>query len=1382
MNKIELDIEALSAEQRALLDLCLKEEGMNLSVLPLEPQRRERGSFPLSFAQQGLWFLDQLTPNSSAYNCPSAMRLEGRLDLEILESVINDLLKRHETLRTRIEVEDGSPVQVIDEWRWRSLEVQDLTNLTGEEREVEIKRITRAEARTEFDLRQGPLMRVKVLKLGTDEHVMLLTMHHIICDAWSMGVLLRESCLLYEAMSEGRRSPLTELEIQYGDYAVWQGEYLAGRILEDQLEYWKKQLKGAAVMDLPTDHARPAVPSYRGSTEKVYIGKELSEDLKRLGQLEEATLFMTLMAAFKALLMRYSGGEDLSVGTSIAGRTQRRLEGMVGYFVNTLVMRTNLGGNPSFRELVNREKDVALEAYARQEAPFEKLVEEINPERDLSRNPLFQVMMVLQNTRQDRTQLKGLKVTKIEEAAGVAKFDLTLELAAGPEGITGCLEYSRDLYEEETIRRMARHYERVVKEAARDAERGIREIDLMSAAEKRQITETWNNTEQEYREARLAHELIAEQARRNGDAIALRSRQGELSYLELNRRANRLGNYLRKKGIGCEHLVGICADRSMEMVIAILGVLKAGGAYVPMDGNYPRERVRYMLEDASVTMLLTQGESGARLKAENLTVEVFDLETQWTEIDYESEVGPDVKADEANMAYVIYTSGSTGKPKGVMITHGGLANYLKWATDAYRIGEGEGAPVQSSIGFDLTVTSLYAPLVNGKRVELLSEQEGSDALANALSQERGYSLVKITPAHLEVLAEQMKTSDVEGRTRALVIGGEELKAGGLKHWQERARGTRLINEYGPTETVVGCCVYEVEAGKLERERETIPIGKPIANAKMYILDENLEPAPIGVRGEICISGVGLARGYMGQPALTAERFIPNGFCKKGGGRLYRTGDVGRYLSEGNLEFIGRADRQVKIHGYRIEPGEIEVVLCQHPAIREAIVIAAGDDQGDKRLIAYLVYNSGHNPLVSDLREFLRERLPNYLIPSAMVGLDALPLTSNGKVDRNALPPPKQLQTGYGKTVALPRDILEVQLAHIWKEILDIEEQISITDNFFELGGHSIRAIRLMAQIVKWFGQKLPLSILFQGGTIEHLANVLRGQASVVRPSPLVAIQPRGSKTPFFCVHTGSGEVLAYEPWARYLGKDQPFYGLQDHRAYQEDGPGISLYEMAADYVEAIRSVQPQGPYLLGGWSFGGLVAFEMAQQLTRLGQKIAMLLLVDAASPAFTKKSMATDDAMLLAIITNQLTRSTLKGNQIRKLVMDLRELGSEEQLKYVLSYFIDRQEADKIDPEYAIEYLRRQLRIMRSRIRVGQAYEAQCYHGKITLFRPLDEPDEFKQLDPTRGWGALSVEPVEIHFMPGNHQTMGLEPHADALAERLRICLEKSQVSGAVG
>jgi amino acid adenylation domain-containing protein len=1078
-------------EGRTVEDLSRKIEealkaGKKDETPPLVKVSRER-RLPLSFAQQRLWFIDQLDPAKSVYNNPGSVRLKGVLDLDALERVVNGIFSRHEVLRTRIVVDSGEPAQAIDAWSPRRLEVVDLSGLSREERIEEAGRRAREEAETGFDLSQGPLLRVKVLKLEEDDHLLLYTIHHIVSDEWSMGILIREVGALYRAYLEGEAALLPDLPVQYADFAVWQREWLQGATLDAELGYWRKRLAGMEPLELPTDHSRSTTPSYRGANRRFVIESELAEKLRALGKREGLTLFMTLLAGFDVLMSRYSGQSDVALGTDIANRNRTEIEGLIGFFVNQLVMRVEVRPEESFRELLNRVREVCLGAYGHQDLPFEKLVEELQPERDLSRSPFFQVKMILQNAPVERLELGGVELSgrgvgdaKMGNLESPARFDLTVFIRDDGQDLIGVMNYSRDLFEPETIDRLMSHYTNVLRTAVEDGERRISWLSLLSVEEREQIVVEWNETGSPYPKDRCVHDLITEQSECGPDRVALMYEMEQVSYGELNRRANQLGNYLQRLGVGPDVVVGMCLPRSVEMVVALLGTLKAGGCYLPMDPESPLERLSYMMEDAVVGVALTVRELEGRLPA--FWGQTICLDSDWERIGAESESEPLRGVEPENLAYVIYTSGSTGRPKGVMINHGGVVNYLRWATEAYRIGEGVGAPVSSPISFDLTVTSLYGSLVNGKRAHLLSEREGLDALATAMKLEREYSLVKITPSHLDVLAEQLGDLEAEGRTRAMVIGGEELKTKGLRYWLEKAQGTRLINEYGPTETVVGCCVYEVNEARVERE--TTPIGKPIANTGIYVLDQELEPAPIGVKGVIYISGAGLARGYVGSAELTAEKFIPNSFGGKVGERLYGAGDIGRRLADGNIEYAGRADNQVKIRGYRIELGEIEATLNEHGMVRQSVVVAEENERGDKRLIAYVVGDEAATP--KDLKRYLLEKLPEYMAPEAILILEEIPLTANGKIDRRRLPSAPDAVGHAEREHAGARTAVEEIVIGIFEDVLKIDG-VGRKDDFFELGGHSLLATQAISRVRNAFNVALGLRSIFDERTAEGLA-------------------------------------------------------------------------------------------------------------------------------------------------------------------------------------------------------------------------------------------------------------------------------------------------------
>jgi len=903
-------------------------------------------TFPVSFAQQRLLFLDQLEPGSPFYNVPLAISIKGDLNVAALENTFAEIVRRHEALRTTFSIDETGPVQVIAKSLTLEMPVVDLTS--SPESESEALRLAREEAEQPFNLNQGPLVRARLLKVGPEAYVLLFTLHHIVSDGWSMGVLFRELGEIYDAFAQQNPSPLPELPIQYADYAVWQREWLTGEVLQEQIDYWKTKLAGAPpTLELPTDRPRPAIQQFHGARQVCHLSQELTERLKQISLDERVTLFMTLLAAFKVLLWRYTYQDDIVLGSPIANRTRAETEGLIGFFVNTLVLRTNLSGDPSFRDLLKRVKEVAVGAYNHQDVPFEKLVEELRPDRDPSRNPLFQVSFALQNATRTKLELPGLTLSPMEVHSGTTKFDLSLSILEGADGLKATWEYDVDLFDSTRIARMIDHFQVLLEGIVADPARKISELPLLTAAEREQILVEWNQTETDTPD-RSVHELFEQQVEKTPTAVAVEFEETKLTYRELNERANQLAHYLRSAGAGADVLVGVCIERSAELIIALLGILKAGAAYLLLETEYPAERLRFMLNDSATPILITQKSLSDRLRQLETNARIVCLDEE--EIENQSRENPGLSVAPDNLVYAIYTSGSTGKPKGTLITHRGLSNYLSWAIRSYPVAEGKGAPVHSSIAFDLTVTGLFTPLLVGRTAYVLKESQGVGALSSALRSQQGFSLIKITPAHLELLSQELTREEAAGCASAFIIGGENLTADSIKFWQDAAPGTLLVNEYGPTETVVGCCVYT--AGKEDQSPRSIPIGQPIANTRLYILSPQLQPQPVGVPGELYIGGPGLARGYLNRPDLTAERFVPDPFGTYAGARLYKTGDKAVYLADGNIEFLGRLDHQVKIRGFRIEPEEIESVLESHPLIRDCVVVVR--DEADKRLVAYLV--------------------------------------------------------------------------------------------------------------------------------------------------------------------------------------------------------------------------------------------------------------------------------------------------------------------------------------------------------------------------------------------------------------------------------------------
>jgi amino acid adenylation domain-containing protein len=1075
--------------------------------LPSVPRAVRPPVLPLSFAQQRLWFLDQLHPGLPTYNIPVALRLHGSLDRTAVQRALDEVVRRHEGLRTVFPMSQGEPIQLVKPAASMTMVLTDLSHLTPQEREAEAQRLAREDAGRPLSLTDGPLFQARLLRLDVEDHLLVLVLHHIISDGWSVGVLLRELGQLYTAFLRGRHASLPELLVQYADFTLWQREWLQGPVLDEQLDYWKQQLQGIpAVLELPTDRPRPLMQSYRGAREPFALPEPIARRLQSLSQAAGATLFMTLLAAFKGVLHRYTGQVDLVVGTPVANRRLSELEGLVGFFVNTVVLRTDLAGDPTFAELVRRVRETALAAYSRQDVPFELLVERLQPDRNMSYNPLFQISFVHQNAPGVPPELAALRLETSEPENGTAKFDLYLSTWEADGAIAGYLEYSTDLFDAATIRRLLESFRVLLEGAVANPGRPLSALPLMTETEKHRLLVEWNATQSDYPRDRCVHELFEAQATQNPDAVAVVFGPDQRTYGELNRRANRLARRLRDLGVGPEVLVGLCTERTPAMVVAVLAVLKAGGAYVPLDPTYPEERLAFMLADSRASVLLVRR---GLMKEHVAGVRTVYLDEVCDAPIPEDTTTPSSGVTPANPAYVIYTSGSTGTPKGVVVTHGGLVNYLTWCLRAYPVEQGTGAPVHSTISFDLTVTSLWAPLLAGRMIRLVPDGYGIEPLCETLRSDGNYSLVKITPAHLKMLSQVIPPAEAAGRTRAFIIGGENLRGEDIAFWQTYAPTTALVNEYGPTETVVGCCVYQAPAGT--RLPGSVPIGRPIFNTQLYVLDAGFEPVAPGVPGELYIGGAGVARGYLGRPRLTAERFVPDPFGGTPGARLYRTGDRVRLLPDGNLEFLDRTDNQVKVRGYRIELGEIEAALNQHPAVSASVVTVRLDRAGDQRLAAYIVPRDGARLVDADVRTFIRQRLPEYMIPAAFVLLEALPLSPNGKIDRRRLPDPAPPCAGAGRPFVPPRNAVEEEVARIWQNVLAVE-RVGAEDNFFELGGHSLLATRAVSLLRTAFGMELPLRSVFETPTVaglaEHIAR--RGQTECSVAEPDLAAVARGS--------------------------------------------------------------------------------------------------------------------------------------------------------------------------------------------------------------------------------------------------------------------------------
>jgi amino acid adenylation domain-containing protein len=1208
MKDLRERVSRLSVAERAHLERILAKEKARTIFHGDIPRSEGRESAPLSFAQERLWVLDQLEPGGSAYNMPLAVRMRGHLNVAALEQSLGEILRRHEALRTTFVIEEDRPVQRIAPPAAFRLASVDLSGMPEGQREAKAQWVLSEEASRPFDLAAGPLLRAVLIRLEQEEHILLVTMHHIVSDGWSRGILYRELSVLYEAFSKGNPSPLPELPIQYADFAVWQRQWLQGDVLAHQLSYWKKQLGGILpVQELPTDRMRPVIKTDRGASTSFQFPRELTGSLKALSLREGATLFMAVLAAFKALVCRLADQTDIIVGAPIAGRNRFETEGMIGFFVNTLVLRSDLSGNPTFRELLRRVHEICLDAYTHQDMPFEKLVEELNPERDLSRTPLFQVMFALQNMPEPNLELSGLTLSRMEIEVTKAKFDLEVQLRETGEGLKGIFLYNADLLDAATIERMAGHYRMILEGIVANPDLRLSELPLLTEAERQQLLVHWNDTKAEYPRDKCIHVLFEGQVERTPDVTAVVFEGRQLTYRELNAKANRLAHTLRKRGVGPEVLVGICMERSLEMVVGILGILKAGGAYVPLDPEYPKERLAFMVEDTKAPVLLTT-QRLAELIPVN-TVEMIFLDSAEGETAQEDRENPRSGATAMNLAYVMYTSGSTGVPKGVMVPHRAVTR-LVCNTRYIDISPQDRIGQISSMSFDASTFEVWGSLLHGAcLVGIPTHVVLAPETFAAQIREQKISVLFLTTALLNLMVREVPTAF---RTlRHLLFGGEAVDASRVRSLLETGPPKRLLHVYGPTESATFATWYLVE--HIPADAATVPIGKPISQTTMYVLDSGMQPVPVGVTGELFVGGDGLARGYLNHPELTAEKFIPNPFTDETGARMYKTGDLVRLRSDGNLEFVGRMDNQVKIRGFRVEPSEIESILKGHQDIRDVVIVSRRDVTGNNSLVAYVVPMHKEYSEEEGLRKFLKRKAPSFMVPSLFVIIDHIPLTPNGKIDYQSLPEPLQRKEEES-CLSFAQSKLEQDLVRIWENLLHVRP-IGRRDNFFNLGGHSLMIVQIFRHIEKEFGIKINPSVIFQASTIEQLAAVISDSQRAGTGASLVPIQPKGSRPPLFCVADVMSSVLLYRHLAKYLDPDQPVYGLES----SEDVLHLSMEEIACQYVSELRRKRPGGPFLLLGFSSGGLIAFEMARQLRVMNLDVPFLGILDTACPGRSK-------------------------------------------------------------------------------------------------------------------------------------------------------------------
>ena len=1274
------------------------------------------------------------------------------METAALQAAIAEIVKRHDSLRTTLQLVAGEPVQVVALDLALPLTIFDLSQLTGPEGEAEARRLVKQEARRPFNLAIGPLFRTLLLNLTADDHVLMVNMHHAITDGWSLGIFASELAVLYEAFRRNEPSPLPPLALTYRDFAAWQRAYLAGGALEEQLSYWKSNMASAPPsIELPTDRVRPPIQTFNGAETIVNFPAELLNGLKSLSRSEGGTLFITLLAVFNLLLSRYSGQEDIVVGTANAGRRHPETEKLVGFFVNTLALRTDMSGDPSFHDLLTRVLQTTLNAFANQDVPFQKLVEELNPVRDMSRTPLFQVMLIHQNASESAPAFESLTATPFVVAKGTAKVDLLLSVSESNGQLRCALEYNTDLFDASTIERMLGHYRTLLESAVANPERRLSELEILGTAERTEILAEWNDTATAYPREKCVHELIEEQVARTPDRIAAVFQDLSLTYGDLNRRANQLAHRLQSMGVGPDTLVGVCLDRSLEMLVAILGVVKAGGAYLPVDTSFPKERQAFMLQDARVPVLLTTSKLSPNLPPHSAIS--ICLDTEWSSIASHSMENLGRISAPENLAYVLYTSGSTGKPKGVMITHRNLLNFLESMRLEPGMSEDDTLVAVTTLSFDIAGLELWLPLYVGAHVVIASREIAMDGeqLA-ALLHASGATMMQATPATWRLLLE----TGWKGKPDLVVLcGGEALSPSLVTGMLPLCK--QMWNMYGPTETTIWSTISRVHAN------QKISLGHPIGNTQILIIDSHHRLTPIGVIGELCIGGDGLSRGYLNQAELTGERFFANPFSPQSGARLYKTGDLARRLCDGSIEYVGRSDHQVKIRGFRIELGEIEAVLARHPLVQECVVLAREDEPGNKFLAAYLI---PADPQVrfdmEELGSFIKGFLPDYMIPTGWMELERFPLTANGKVSRKALPVPDQRAT-RGFSGKAPRTLVEIRLANIWEEVLKVSA-VRVDDDFFSLGGHSLLAVQMMSRAREAFGCDLALTLLFSAPKLGELANIIQTERGKHPFKMVIPIRKTGSKPPLFCISRPNVNALGFIFLARNLSPDQPVIGLQSQM--EKDGSTwvydqIEYESKATEYIKAMREDYPNGPYLLTGYCEGAHIAFEMARQLELMNLPVAMIAILDAWP------------------IENTVSRTKFILRGYWREVRRFYRMGMKGKFHFVTRSVFKRNTriSGKLPVDGAAEANARHRKLSAEQIEKrywpGPDFVPTKYSGRLSLFRTKRQTN-VRIGDYKMGWSERALGGVDVFRLPGRHELILREPNVIKLAHDMQDCIDR--------
>lgn len=1327
---------------------------------PLPPPitRKNQKQAPLSFSQESLWFLQQLDPENHAYNLNNIYQFTGGIDHACMERAVNEMIRRHEPLRTVYQLRDGRPIQVIQPFMPFPLPYRDFSNLVEDDWEPAMRRFVAEQGNPPYDLQHGPLVRFTILHFASEKEYLIFSTHHIISDAWSRQVFRSELLHFYNAFRSGSEPRLTDLPLQYADYAVWQRDWLSGSVLAAYLDHWKNVLSdGLPVLEVPHDHPRPSFQASRAKRYYFRIQPSISARVKEFCQAQHLTPFRVYLAAYAIMLMRYTGQEDLVIGCPFANRPLPELDGVIGDFVNTLPVRLDLAGDPRVGALLRQVQSVMTDAFTWQAVPFESLVSELSPERDLSRTSIFQVLINMRNVPKRMEGSAGLNVEDISGEDIHSPFDLSLEFDYEGSTVVPSLQYNGDLFDEKTIVHMAAHFQNLLGELVQNSERHISDLEMLTPSERNRILNEWNDTTDDFPQVCI-NDLISMRVEEAPDALAVLCNGSSLSYRSLEGKANQLAHYLRNKGVAAESRVGIFLPRSEKSIIALLAVFKAGGAYVPLDLAYPPERLNFIVQDSDPAVIITLSSLESQLPAQYQRIL---LDSDEGVIDACDHTCPAAVTNNESLLYLIYTSGTTGRPKGAMNIHKGLVNYLSFMKKHLKINSSDRAIQLTSLSFDVSFMEIFGTLSCGGLVILMDDNQmrDPDYIVKSIIDQRA-TYLSCVPTMLRALGESALASGrKQDSLRLIVPAGEALReADVLLARQAFGNSAVLVNQYGPTECSIIHTSYEVPP-ELPSDLQIVPIGKPICNARAYVLDKYYHPVPVGTTGELFIGGVGVGRGYWNRPDLTADKFLPDPFLAAG--QMYRTGDNVRQLPDGTICFIGRSDHQVKLRGYRVELGEIEAIINEFTGIKDAVVILITQDCSEA-LAAYVTLTEGKQGFsMEGLHQHLKDRLPFYMLPSSITILKEMPVTPSGKVDRLALPHPEK-RNAQSNFLA-PRNDVEKRLVAIWKEILGVEK-IGIRDNFFELGGHSLLAVRLFSRITDEFGRSLPLFLLFKDGTVEALAVALNQEEHAAQHEVCIPIQKEGSRSPLFCVSPTVIDVVTYHALSRALGSDQPFFALYAPR-WQEGSDPIPP-DPVDSFLAAVRQHQPSGPYILAGYSRGGQQAVRLAHRLVDLGERVELVILLDTFAPDFPK-------------FYPWVTPGILNGLRV---------------LRRIQSYFwkfwiLDRQgKRDLILSEerpFTIhfgEWIKNRSRELKRKNRSHRTVTPspddmtryRDYSGTVILLRArqglLGAHD-----DPTLGWSTWLQRPVEVQQVPGDHESILFGPRIHRVAAIINGYLKRT-------